>query len=74
MSELLRALGDPGMPFLRYAFVAGVLASLAFGVVVSSFILTILIPCLLLIGHDVGGLVQRGMEESRRRAGERPAS
>jgi zinc transport system permease protein len=33
MLEYLRALGDPAVPFLRYALLAGVLSSAAFGVV-----------------------------------------
>ncbi len=33
MSEFLRALSDPDVPFLRYAFAAGLLASAAFGIV-----------------------------------------
>jgi len=33
MGELFRALGDPDFAFLRYAFLAGVAASVAFGVV-----------------------------------------
>jgi len=33
MSELLSALRDPTLPFLRYAFLVGILASVAFGVV-----------------------------------------
>jgi len=33
MSEFIRALADPDMPFLFYSFMAGVLASVSFGVV-----------------------------------------
>jgi zinc transport system permease protein len=33
MVEFLRALTDPNVPFLRYSFLAGVLASVAFGIV-----------------------------------------
>lgn len=33
MMEFLNALRDPDIPFLRYAFLAGVLASVAFGIV-----------------------------------------
>ncbi|HNT89143.1 MAG TPA: metal ABC transporter permease, partial [Candidatus Hydrogenedentes bacterium] len=33
MSDLLDALLDPRVPFLRYAFVAGVLSSVPFGVI-----------------------------------------
>lgn len=33
MAELWAALTDPGIPFLRYAFIAGALASVAFGMV-----------------------------------------
>jgi len=33
MHEFLNALLDPGFPFLRYAFIAGVLASIAFGII-----------------------------------------
>lgn len=33
MIEFFNALGDPNIPFLRYAFIAGVLASVSFGVI-----------------------------------------
>ncbi len=33
MAEFLRAVADPNVPFLRYALIAGVLASVAFGVI-----------------------------------------
>lgn len=33
MNELLSALGNPDFPFLRYAFLAGLLSSVAFGII-----------------------------------------
>jgi len=33
MGEFLRALGSPDIPFLRYALIAGILASVSFGIV-----------------------------------------
>lgn len=32
MSEFIQALSDPGIPFLRYAFLVGMLASISFGI------------------------------------------
>ncbi len=33
MIELINALGDPEVPFIRYAFIAGLLSSIAFGII-----------------------------------------
>lgn len=33
MGEFFRALADPGVPFVRYAFLAGIISSVAFGVI-----------------------------------------
>ncbi|HUX13679.1 MAG TPA: metal ABC transporter permease [Spirochaetia bacterium] len=33
MGDFFRALGDPSIPFLRYAFLAGIISSVAFGVI-----------------------------------------
>ena len=39
MTEFFQALGDPAVPFLRYALIAGLLASVAFGIV-GSYVVT----------------------------------
>ncbi|KPK70248.1 hypothetical protein AMJ82_03695, partial [candidate division TA06 bacterium SM23_40] len=61
MTEFLGALTDPNIPFLRYAFYAGLLASFAFGIV-GTYIVTRRISYIAgAISHSVLGGIGAGL-------------
>ncbi len=53
MGELWQAFWDPGFPFLRYAFLSGILASISFGIVGSYIVTKNMVSLVGAISHSV---------------------
>lgn len=61
MIEFIRALTDPNIPFLRYAFCAGILASLAFGIIGTYVVVRRISYIAGAISHSVLGGIGAGL-------------
>ncbi len=61
MLEFIQALGDPAVPFMRYAFIVGILSSVAFGVIGSYVVARRISYIAGAIAHSVLGGIGAGL-------------